>query len=156
MEQFKQGPWVWGQIQKKLKQSTPEVQASDKRFLFLLRGNLGLGKTAFVKSFLQDRGLDSQQVQSPTFLKMLEYEIPEWGVGIHLDCYQLESVKALEKLGLEERIMESDVKIVFVEWPDQFLEYVKSHSPLLKNFLDSFVKVEIVWKDLGVFSVQIH
>ena len=156
MDQSQQGIWVFEQILKKLNTTSKEIKDKNQQFLFILKGDLGVGKTAFVKSFLSNWGYSTEEVQSPTFLKMLEYEVLGWGPVLHLDCYQIESSKNLKKLGLEDRILELQPRALFVEWPEKFFEYLQTHSPLLKKSLDSFLKIEMEWKSLGDFKIQIH
>ena len=89
-----------------------------KGVVFTLLGDLGAGKTHFVKGFVKGLGSDSL-VTSPTFTLLNVYEggkVPVY----HFDMYRLSSKEEAEELGFNEYF---DLKtldgIVFVEWPSQ-------------------------------------
>ena len=115
--------------------------ASQKISLVTLEGPLGAGKTTFTKALLQTLGYDSAKVQSPTFLKLLEYRVPDFGLVLHLDGYRMESLEAYEKLGLEHYL---EAKLWIVEWPELFINYLR-HRPELRTVLgiEKFLKIEI-------------
>jgi tRNA threonylcarbamoyladenosine biosynthesis protein TsaE len=80
--------------------------------LVLISGELGAGKTLFVKGLAEGLGLDPEEVTSPTFALVHEY-----GGGLfHADLYRLPG-EAIEDLGLEEAQRQGAV--VVVEWPGE-------------------------------------
>ena len=77
-----------------------------------LIGDLGSGKTVFVKSFANALGID-EAITSPTFNIIKEYpngELPLY----HMDVYRLDDVK--EDLGIEDYYTKDGVTII--EWAD--------------------------------------
>ena len=79
--------------------------------LYLLAGELGSGKTEFVKGFAAGLGY-RELVTSPTFTLLHEY--PTTPPLFHLDLYRLAG-GAVEGLGLDEY---RDRGVVIVEWPE--------------------------------------
>ena len=79
----------------------------------LLFGDLGAGKTAFVRGFVQGVGIAPDEVSSPTFTIIQEYG---GGLVYHVDLYRLGPEEA-EDLGLEE--LPEDGALVCIEWADR-------------------------------------
>ncbi len=77
-----------------------------------LSGNLGSGKTAFVKAAAKYFGI-RDTVTSPTFVIMKKYR----GFFFHLDAYRLKNEKELSVLGWRKIIGEKN-NLVFIEWPE--------------------------------------
>jgi tRNA threonylcarbamoyladenosine biosynthesis protein TsaE len=82
-----------------------------------LYGDLGAGKTQFVKGFVKAFGLSGNEVNSPTFTIINEYEgsIPVY----HFDCYRLEREEEALEIGAEEYFYGNGVCII--EWPERIL-----------------------------------
>ena len=82
-----------------------------------LYGDLGCGKTAFVRGMARGMGLDEAQVSSPTFTIVNEYE----GEGgkkplFHFDMYRLGSADELYDIGWEDYLSRGGV--CAVEWSE--------------------------------------
>jgi tRNA threonylcarbamoyladenosine biosynthesis protein TsaE len=82
----------------------------------LLQGDLGAGKTVFVRGMAAGLGTDPDAVTSPTFVLIQHYKgrVPL----IHADLYRLESGTAVDDLGLEEL---GNGGVVAVEWAERML-----------------------------------
>jgi tRNA threonylcarbamoyladenosine biosynthesis protein TsaE len=86
--------------------------------VFAMDGDLGAGKTHFVKGLVSALGY-TDEVTSPTFTLVHEYPCDLWPV-FHFDFYRLESVE--ETLALDfEGYLDRD-GIVVVEWASKFPE----------------------------------
>ena len=89
-----------------------------KGVVFTLVGDLGAGKTHFVKGFVKGLG-SSELVTSPTFTLLNVYENGRCPV-YHFDMYRLSSREEAEELGFNEYFdLKNLAGIVFVEWPEQ-------------------------------------
>ena len=81
----------------------------------LLSGELGAGKTAFIRGLAAGLGIDPDQVSSPTFTLVHEHR-GERLTLYHVDLYRLERVSAND-LGLEEMGVADGV--LAIEWPER-------------------------------------
>jgi tRNA threonylcarbamoyladenosine biosynthesis protein TsaE len=83
--------------------------------VLLLAGDLGAGKTTFVKGLAAGLGIDPDDVSSPTFTLLHEYRGGKLTL-YHADLYRLDRT-ATEDLGLEEAGVRDGV--LAIEWPDR-------------------------------------
>ncbi len=83
--------------------------------VLLLSGDLGAGKTAFVRGLAEGLGVPPDAVTSPTFTLVHEYRGGRLPLQ-HVDLYRLDQAD-LDTIGLDERLAESGV--VAVEWPER-------------------------------------
>jgi tRNA threonylcarbamoyladenosine biosynthesis protein TsaE len=114
-----------------------ETAAAAERFaasltagdVVLLIGDLGAGKTAFVRGMARGLGIAPAEVTSPTFTLIQEYAGPH-GVLHHVDLYRLAPVE-VEELGLDELV--SSGAIVAIEWPDRWRDRPAAHEVRIEH-----------------------
>ena len=84
----------------------------------LLTGNLGVGKTTFIKYIINSLQRINRQVisevPSPTFNITNEYQIKKILIK-HYDLYRIKNEKELNNLGIQENLKK---QITLIEWPE--------------------------------------
>lgn len=90
----------------------------DKSIL-ALSGNLGAGKTTFVKFLAKALGLE-ENITSPTFVLLKAYEIDfaDFKKFVHVDCYRLDAKEDLADIGLQDYVADAS-NLVLIEWADK-------------------------------------
>lgn len=107
-----------------------------------LIGELGAGKTELVKGIATGLGIDPNEVTSPTYVLINEYQgdLPLF----HFDFYRLEMSVQLDNIGAEEYLWGEGVCVV--EWADLF------PNNLPKNIVT--VRIEKEFENLRTFYVK--
>jgi tRNA threonylcarbamoyladenosine biosynthesis protein TsaE len=110
--------------------------------IFAFNGNMGAGKTTFIKSICEVMGVN-ENVNSPTFAIVNEYEANGKKIIYHFDCYRINKIQEALDLGAEEYLYSGN--LCFIEWA----ENIASLLP------DSVVNVNIEEGDNGERNVTI-
>ena len=112
----------------------------------LLSGNLGVGKTTFIKhliNFLQKKNKQSiTEIPSPTFNLVNEYQLNSLIIK-HYDLYRIKNKKELYNLGIQENLND---QITLVEWPKIIKKIkVKNSINLIfeykKNYTERYLSI---------------
>ena len=85
-----------------------------KKTIILLKGQLGSGKTTFVKELLFHK-YKFNDVNSPTFGIINSYNISK-NLIFHYDLYRINNVSELDEIGLYDNLETKAVH--FIEWPE--------------------------------------
>jgi tRNA threonylcarbamoyladenosine biosynthesis protein TsaE len=93
----------------------------------LLEGELGAGKTCFVRGLCEGLGGDPTQVNSPTFVIMQEYLVDAGIRLIHIDAYRLSGEDDLESIGWDELLRDPHA-IIAIEWPSKIADALPDHA----------------------------
>lgn len=98
------------------------AQQANPGDVILLEGELGMGKTAFARGFIQSiTHNNSEEVPSPTYNLLQTYDSPKGPVW-HFDLYRLRSPDEIYELGWEDCLGSG---ILLIEWP----ENLGTHRP---------------------------
>ena len=98
--------------------------------IILLNGDLGAGKTTFVKGFAKAVGI-LEPVTSPTFTLLKTYETNDFTI-VHVDAYRLDGSSFEE---LDDYI--NDENVIFIEW---------SSCLNSMEMIDSYLSIDIKYK----------
>ena len=112
----------------------------------LLSGNLGVGKTTFIKylinSLQKANNQKTSEVTSPTFTVINEYQIKKKLIK-HYDLYRIKNKKELNNLGIDENLKD---QITLVEWPETVKKIkIKNSINLIfeykKNYTERYLSI---------------
>ena len=93
-----------------------------------LEGELGAGKTQFVRGLVRGLGGDVRQVHSPTFVLMHEYTCAGGRRLFHLDAYRVGAAD-FEAIGFDELLTAArEGDVVAVEWPEKVAELIPKEA----------------------------
>ena len=126
------------------------ISAGDIIFLY---GEIGVGKTTFVRFFINSleskSGISNSEVLSPTFNIVYDYDVGNLKIH-HYDLYRLKNHKDISQLGMFETSKDS---IKIVEWPELIESKPKDRIDIqfqYSKLIDSR-KIKIIgfgkWKD---------
>ena len=123
------------------------IKGLKNSLLINLIGNLGAGKTTFVRGLIQELGFD-EFVKSPTFTIVESYESDNLKV-FHFDLYRIEDDRELQAIGVEDYLTEENA-ITLVEWPEKSKRYFNNPDYIIElNHCDNDEKRLInIIKDL--------
>ena len=146
------------------------MEIEEKARVISLEGELGGGKTTFVKGFARGLGI-KEMIKSPTFVIMKKYKLkasskPASSVGgqaiksckssvgsrnfkyfYHVDCYRIENPKEISNLTWKE-IVKNPQNIIAVEWGEKIKEILPE-----KYFQIAF---EFINKNTRKLTFKIH
>lgn len=118
--------------------------------IVLLQGDLGAGKTTFVKGLAQALKFSPKKVNSPTFVIMNFYKakFPVY----HFDLYRLEDPKAMDTLDLNEYLYGDGITLI--EWPERLGKNKPQQYYLveLKHKSENCRKITVSKELMGVHS----
>jgi tRNA threonylcarbamoyladenosine biosynthesis protein TsaE len=117
------------------------IQLSDTHKLVTFYGQMGAGKTTLIKQICYQLGV-IQEVSSPTFALVNEYETSTQQIVYHFDFYRIKNLEEVYDIGYEDYFYSNN--ICLMEWPENI-------EPLLQN--EEVLKVYI--KTIGQGSREV-
>ena len=109
----------------------------DRATIVGLSGDLGSGKTAFVKEAAGLLGVE-EEVLSPTFVIAKFYDLhgAKWKRLVHIDAYRIERPEEIRALKWD-TITRDPNNLVFIEWPEQLGALFPTDAQILHfQFID--------------------
>lgn len=92
------------------------LESLDGRTVVALRGEMGAGKTTLIRTLAERLGVEDQ-VTSPTFALVNQYETAAGERLFHFDFYRIDDEREAFDLGYEEYFYSGD--LCLVEWPEK-------------------------------------
>lgn len=100
----------------------------------LLKGTLGVGKSAFARCFLTHLDDTITEIPSPTFTLVQTYNTPTREVW-HFDLYRLEDPEEVYEIGIEEAFVSG---VSLIEWPERFYyQHLRDYLLINIDFMPS-------------------
>ena len=96
--------------------TSPQKKISHRHFVFY--GEMGVGKTTFIKAICQQLGI-TDEVSSPTYALINEYHSDATNNTLkayHFDLYRLQNTREAVDIGIEE-YLDDKTAYCFIEWP---------------------------------------
>ncbi len=103
-----------------------------------LSGDLGVGKTAFVKELAKLLGVGGE-ITSPTFVIMKSYTIPSHAVLrklTHIDAYRIESDDEIRVLGFTQ-LIKDPTRLICIEWPEKIQNLMPADTHMVHFVLNN-------------------
>lgn len=109
------------------------LQACPDKKIFAFHGEMGAGKTTFIKVICESLGV-SDMISSPTYSIVNEYLSDKGEKIFHFDFYRIKSINEAYDMGYEDYFYSN--AYCFIEWPEKILELLPA----------GYVKVDISGK----------
>ena len=108
--------------------------------VIFLYGEIGVGKTTFVRGLINnlevEKGMVESQILSPTFNIVFDYEIKKLKI-MHYDLYRLKNSTGINELGIFDEIEDH---ITLIEWPELIEKKPKNRIEMFFGYLDEGLK----------------
>lgn len=111
--------------------ATAIIELSQMHKLVAFYGQMGAGKTTLIKQICAQLGV-MQEVSSPTFALVNEYETNNQQIVYHFDFYRIKNLEEVYDIGYEDYFYSNN--LCLMEWPENI-------EPLLQN--EQVIKVHI-------------
>ncbi|MFI5202644.1 MAG: tRNA (adenosine(37)-N6)-threonylcarbamoyltransferase complex ATPase subunit type 1 TsaE [Candidatus Kapaibacterium sp.] len=115
-------------------------------------GELGAGKTHFIKGIARALGIDDRELTSPTFALAHEFDCLLHGEPFslyHLDCYRFEKPEELLELGVEDYLYPKHA-VTIIEWPERIASLLPKGAMMVEMRVVSEFERAIEWAMMNV------
>ena len=101
------------------------IKESNGRFLWCFYGEMGSGKTTLIQGICKALGI-TQEITSPTFSLVNEYQTASRKTIYHFDFYRIKSIDEVYDIGYEDYFYSNN--ICLIEWPSNISELLLGES----------------------------
>ncbi len=109
--------------------------------LFAFYGEMGVGKTTFIKALCEKLGVKSD-TKSPTFSVINIYKTSGGDEIFHFDCYRIEKIADFINIGYEEYFNSGN--FCFIEWAENIEQALTDEIVRVKITLNEYDKSRII------------
>lgn len=125
------------------------LKKKQRRLVFIIEGELGVGKTIFIKGIGEVLGI--RNIVSPTFVIYYEYRInnKEWKNFYHFDLYEIQEKEEFKYLKIEQLLRPGN--ILCFEWGEktgEILEILKKYAYVI------YIKMEYIGENKREISLH--
>ncbi len=123
--------------------NTDSLPAAAKEFVSLMgdqtvyafNGEMGAGKTTFIRALVEQLGVDPEEANSPSFSIINEYRSDTTAELIyHFDLYRLEDVEEALEIGVEDYF--DSGALCLLEWPERIEPLLPDDTVVVKITVD--------------------
>lgn len=123
--------------------SAADISAAAREFASLMgdetvyafHGEMGAGKTTFIRALVEQLGVDPEEANSPSFSIINEYRSDTTAELIyHFDLYRLESVEEALEIGVEDYF--DSGALCLLEWPERIEPLLPDDTVVVKITVD--------------------
>ena len=105
-----------------------QVLAQNPKKVILFNGEMGAGKTTFIKAFSKLLGVNDT-MSSPTFSLVNEYQTTQNQKIFHFDVYRIKSEDEALDMGIEEYLYSGNW--CFIEWSEKIPNLIPQEHSLI-------------------------
>lgn len=103
--------------------------------VYAFHGEMGAGKTTFIRALAEQLGVDPDEANSPSFSIINEYRSATTAELIyHFDLYRLESVEEALEIGVEDYF--DSGALCLLEWPERIEPLLPDDTVVVKVTVD--------------------
>ncbi|MBT3648817.1 MAG: tRNA (adenosine(37)-N6)-threonylcarbamoyltransferase complex ATPase subunit type 1 TsaE [Flavobacteriales bacterium] len=107
--------------------------------IFCFQGEMGSGKTTYIKSICSAFGVDDGEMSSPSFAIVNEYSGQNARVFYHFDLDRIEDPSELLHIGWEDYLTSNN--LIFIEWPEKAMSLIPEDAVIIRIGHESDVEL---------------